>query len=62
MSDLKKSIQNLYKGEISQGEVEIAKNNLVSFFKLLQKINDRQNQHKINIAQNVNKEVIKPLT
>ena len=59
MSDLTKSIQNLYKGEISQGEAEIAKNNLVGFFRALQKIEEGQNQRNINITQNVNNEVIK---
>jgi hypothetical protein len=59
MPDLTKSIQNLYKGEISQGEAEIAKNNLVSFFRTLQQIEERQSQHKGNITQNVNNEVIK---
>ena len=59
MSDLTKSIQNLYKGEISQGEAEIAKNNLVGFFRTLQKIEERQSQHKGDITQNVNNEVIK---
>ncbi len=59
MTDLTQSIQNLYKGEISQGEAEIAKNNLVGFFRVLQKIEERQSQHKGNITQNVNNEVIK---
>ena len=59
MSDLTKSIQNLYKGEISQCEAEIAKNNLVGFFRALQQIEERQSQHKGNITQNVNNEVIK---
>ncbi len=59
MSDLTKSIQNLYKGELSQGEAEIAKNNLVGFFRTLQQIEERQSQHKGNITQNVNNEVIK---
>ena len=59
MSDLTKSIQNLYKGEISQGEAEISKNNLVSFFRTLQQIEERQSKHKGNITQNVNNEVIK---
>jgi len=58
MPDLTKSIQNLYKGEISQGEAEIAKNNLVGFFRTLQQIEERQSQHKGNITQNVNNEVI----
>ena len=59
MSDLTKSIQNLYQDQISQGEAEIAKNNLVGFFKVLQGIDERQQKHKINITQNVNNEVIK---
>jgi len=52
-------VSDLYKSEISQGEAEIAKCNLVGFFRTLQKIEERQNQHKINITQNVNNEVIK---
>ncbi len=59
MSDLTKSIQNLYRDEISQNEAEIAKCNLVGFFRALQKIEARQSQHKMNITQNVNNEVIK---
>lgn len=59
MSDLTKSIQNLYKGEILQGEAEIAKNNLVSFFRTLQQIEERQSQHKGNITEKFNNEVIK---
>lgn len=59
MSDLTKSIQNLYKGEISLGEAEVAKNNLVGFFRALQKIEERQSQHKGNITQYVKNEVIK---
>ncbi len=59
MSDLTQSIQNLYGDKISQNEAEIAKCNLVGFFRTLQKIEERQSQHKINITQNVNNEVIK---
>ena len=59
MSDLTKSIQNLYRDQISQDEAEIAKGNLVGFFRVLQKIEEGQNQRKINITQNVNNEVIK---
>ena len=59
MSDLTKSIQNLYRDQISQDEAEIAKGNLVGFFRALQKIEEGQNQRKINITQNVNNEVIK---
>lgn len=59
MSDLTKSIQNLYEDKISQSEAEIAKCNLVGFFCTLQKIEERQNQHKINITKELNNEVIK---
>lgn len=59
MSDLTKSIQNLYQDQISQGEAEIAKNNLVGFFRVLQGIEERQQRHKANITQNVNNDVIK---
>jgi len=59
MSEVTKSIQNLYKGEISLGEAEVAKNNLVGFFRALQKIEEKQSQHKGNITQNVKNEVIK---
>ena len=59
MSDLTKSIQNLYRDQISQDEAEIAKGNLVGFFHALQRIEEGQNQRKINITQNVNNEVIK---
>lgn len=59
MSDLTKSIQNLYREEISQDEAEIAKGNLVGFFKVLQGIDERQRKHKVDITQNVNNEVIK---
>ena len=59
MSDLTKSIQNLYRDQISQDEAEIAKGNLVGFFRALQKIEEGQSQRKINITQNVNNEVIK---
>jgi hypothetical protein len=59
VSDLTKSIQNLYRDQISQDEAEIAKGNLVGFFRVLQKIEEGQNQRKINITQNVNNEVIK---
>ncbi len=59
MSDLTKSIQNLYRDKISQDEAEIVKNNLVSFFKILRGVEKRQQKHKVNITQNVNNEVIK---
>jgi len=59
MSDLTKSIYNLYQDQISQGEAEIAKNNLVGFFEVLQGVEERESQHKINITENVTNEVIK---
>jgi hypothetical protein len=58
MTDLTKSIQDLYQDQISQEEAEIASCNLISFFKILQGIDERR-QRKIDIAQNVNNEVIK---
>lgn len=57
MTDLAKSIQNLYQEEISQGEAELAKSNLVEFFSILQGVSQRQNKHKVNITDN--KKVIK---
>ena len=59
MLDLTKSIQNLYQDQLSQGEAEIAKNNLVGFFESLQGVEKRKNQHKSNITENVTNEVIK---
>lgn len=59
MPDLTKSIQNLYQDQLSQGEAEIAKNNLVGFFEILQGVEKIQSQHKINITENVTNEVIK---
>lgn len=38
MSELTQSIKELYQGNISDGEVELAKSNLLGFFKLLQEI------------------------
>jgi hypothetical protein len=52
MADLTKSIQDLYQEEVSQGEAEIAKSHLVEFFSILQEIDKRQSQHKINITEN----------
>ncbi len=59
MSDLTKSIQNLYRDKISQDEAEIARGNLVGFFKVLQGIEERQQKHKVDITQNVKIKVIK---
>ncbi|MFT7087844.1 MAG: hypothetical protein ACJAZX_001292 [Rickettsiales bacterium] len=58
MSDLTKSIQNLYQNQISQDEAEIAKGNLVGFFRVLQGIEERQQKHKVDITQNVKIKVI----
>jgi len=58
VSDLTKSIQNLYGDKISQDEAEIAKDNLVGFFQVLKKVDDRCQQHKVNITNNVNNKVM----
>jgi hypothetical protein len=58
VSDLTKSIQNLYRDKISQDEAEIAKGNLVGFFKILQGVEERQQKHKVDITQNVKIKVI----
>jgi hypothetical protein len=55
MSELTQSIKELYKGNVSDGEVELAKNNLVGFFKLLQEIDIRlhkEEQSQQNTPQN----------
>ena len=41
MSNLNQTIKELYQGNISDGEVELAKDNLLGFFKLLQEIDTR---------------------
>lgn len=41
MSELTQTIKELYKGNISDGEVELAKDNLLGFFKLLWEIDAR---------------------
>ena len=41
MPTLNHTIKELYKGNISDGEVELAKDNLLGFFKLLQEIDTR---------------------
>ena len=38
MSELNQTIKALYQDNISNGEVELAKDNLLGFFKLLQEI------------------------
>lgn len=59
MSDLTKSIQNLYQDRISQGEAEIAACNLVELFRVLKGV-DKRLRHKADITQNVKNEVIEP--
>jgi hypothetical protein len=44
MSELTQSIKALYQDTLSDGEVELAKDNLVGFFKLLQEIDTRLHQ------------------
>ena len=51
MSELTQTIKALYQGNISDGEVELAKNNLLGFFKLLQEIDTRL-QKEANLPQN----------
>ncbi len=51
MSNLQKALKELYNGEISEMEVKSAEDNLLQFFKLLQKIDARQEKqipHKSN--------------
>ncbi len=57
MSDLTKSIQNLYQDRISRGEAEIAASNLVELFRVLKGV-DKRLWHKADITQNVKNEVI----
>ena len=42
MSTLNQSIKELYQWNISDEEVELAKDNLLGFFKILQEIDTRQ--------------------
>jgi hypothetical protein len=42
VSNLQKAIKELYNGEISEMEAKSAEDNLLQFFKLLQKIDARQ--------------------
>jgi len=58
VSDLTKSIQNLYQDPISNEVAEIAKDNLLEFFRVLQGVDERL-QRKVYITQNVNNDVIK---
>ena len=42
MSNLQKALKELYNGEISEMEVKQAEDNLLQFFRLLQKVQVRQ--------------------
>ena len=55
--DLTEQIKNLYGGNINQGEAEDAKNNLVSLFRTLERIETRQSKHKISITKDLTKKV-----
>ena len=55
MSELNQTLKELYKDTLSDGEVELAKDNLLGFFKLLQEIDTRlqkQEQLQQNTSQN----------
>lgn len=55
MSELTQTIKELYQGNISDGEVELAKDNILGFFKLLQEIDirlQREAQKPQNAPQN----------
>jgi hypothetical protein len=47
MSELTQTIKELYQGNISDGEVELAKDNVLGFFKLLQEIDIRLQREQI---------------
>lgn len=51
MSELTQTIKALYQDTISDGEVELARDNLVGFFKLLQEIDTRL-QTEANLPHN----------
>ena len=67
MPTLNQTIKELYKDTLSDGEVELAKDNLLGFFKLLQEIDTRLQREQIqnipthtkssesNKSQNANK-------
>jgi hypothetical protein len=44
VSNLQKALTELYNGEISEIEVKQAEDNLLQFFKLLQKVQSRQDK------------------
>ncbi len=47
MSSLNQTLKELYKDAITDGEVELAKDNLLGFFKLLQEIDTRLQREQI---------------
>ncbi len=53
MSNLSVSIRNLYE-DISEGEVILAENNLIGFFKTLERIEARLAHEKCNETDNEN--------
>ena len=57
MSELNQTLKELYQGNISDGEVELAKDNLLGFFKLLQEIDTRL-QREAQTPQNTSQNAI----
>lgn len=57
MSELNQTIKELYKDTLSDGEVELAKDNLLGFFKLLQEIDTRL-QREAQTPQNASQNAI----
>jgi len=57
MSELNQAIKELYKDTLSDGEVELAKDSLLGFFKLLQEIDTRL-QREAQAPQNTPKNAI----
>jgi hypothetical protein len=47
VSSLNQTLKELYKDAITDGEVELAKDNLLGFFKLLQEIDTRLQREQI---------------
>ena len=65
MSSLNQTIQALYQDTLSDGEVELAKDNLLGFFKLLQEIDIRlqkEAQTPQNTSQNAIQRTLKDNT
>lgn len=60
MSTLNQSLKALYQGNISDGEVALAKDNLLGFFKLLQEIDIRL-QKEANLPQNTPQNAIQSI-